>query len=184
MEIELWKHITDYEGIYEISNCGRVRKVLKDGRFKFMKTHKNKWGYERVAISGNKQRHYVLHKLVAIEFVLNPQNKPQVNHIDGDKSNNKSSNLEWVTPKENTRHAFKTGLCKSGKDHHLYGKKGRNHPTSKTILRIDNKGNEKIYNSLLEASKHEGVSVSTICLIAQGKTKRSRSGLSFKYGNI
>lgn len=73
-------------------------------------------------------RTYLVHRIVAEVFVPNPQNKSYVNHKDGNKLNNCASNLEWVTLKENSQHAVETGLIKTGKDSHMYGRTGKNHP--------------------------------------------------------
>ena len=110
---EIWRDISLYNGDYQISNLGRLKsfkrcmvKILKpsfNGNYFFVYLHRN----------GEAKMHYV-HILVAQTFVPNPDNKPFVNHIDGNKLNNYAENLEWVTPSENARHAFETGLNKSG----------------------------------------------------------------------
>lgn len=89
--------------------------VTKDGRVYNKKTHRFQKqnltvnGYYTVSIRG-KRRH--VHRLVALCHIPNPDNLPQVNHIDGNKTNNNVNNLEWVTPQENINHAIRTGLCK------------------------------------------------------------------------
>lgn len=97
---------------YHINNEGVVMNI-KTGRV--LKTDLNNCGYRRVTFwSENQERIRVfVHKLVAIHFIDNPDNKDMVNHIDGNKLNNHYSNLEWCTCSENTIHAFKTGLRKS-----------------------------------------------------------------------
>lgn len=93
------------------------RHVIQQGKF---------WtGYKKVSINNasGKRDTLSVHRLVAKAFVPNPENKPQVNHIDGNKENNNASNLEWVTHGENSRHAVKLGLQK--------GKPGESHPLSK-----------------------------------------------------
>ena len=119
---EIWKPIKGYEGVYEISNLGKVKRLsakvnsrngsLRNEREKILKKAINKFGYEYVCltINGNQQKKKV-HRLVAEAFIDNPQNKPQVNHINGIKSDNKSENLEWCNNQENMKHAFKIGLC-------------------------------------------------------------------------
>ena len=83
---------------------------------KEIKGKRDKDGYKTISIStGERGRRITrrVSRLVAIAFIPNPENKPFVNHIDGDKTNDHVSNLEWVTAKENTQHAWKVGLCKA-----------------------------------------------------------------------
>lgn len=99
---EIWKDIKDYEGIYQVSNLGRVKRVETD---RVLKGCKNRAGYLRVRLSKNKiVFNKRIHRLVAESFISNSENKSQVNHIDEDKTNNKVSNLEWVTNRENANH--------------------------------------------------------------------------------
>ena len=88
---------------------------LRKGRI--LKQPLNSYGYPCVTIKllDGSQKYVAVHKLIAITFIPNPENKPQINHIDGNKLNNAVSNLEWCTVKENINHAYKTGLNKAGK---------------------------------------------------------------------
>jgi len=97
---EIWKLVTGYEGLYEVSNLGRVKSVkFKKHRLKTL--YKNKKGYLYTYLYKNGVREYWrVHRLVATVFIPNPENKPTVNHIDEDKLNNKVSNLEWATYSE------------------------------------------------------------------------------------
>lgn len=99
---EVWKYIKGYEGLYQVSSWGRVKRV-NTGRI--LKTIIGKDGYIQINLCKHGiQTRYKVHRLVAQAFIPNPQNKPQVNHIDEDKENNHVENLEWVTNQENMLH--------------------------------------------------------------------------------
>ena len=108
---EIWKPISGYDGLYEVSNIGNVRSIKKGI---ILKPATNKFGYQIVGLSKNgKRKEGKVHRLVAKAFIDNPDNKKQVNHKDGNKKNNSVDNLEWVTNQENVIHAFKTGVRKT-----------------------------------------------------------------------
>lgn len=114
MSKEIWQDIKGYEKLYQISNLGRVRSLIKKHP-KIIKQH-NIGVYKRIGLSKNKQKkNYLVHKLVAETFIPNPENLPCVNHKDGNKENNNVNNLEWCTYQYNNRHARKTGLNKGNK---------------------------------------------------------------------
>ena len=124
MNKEVWATIPGYENFYEVSNFGRVRsldrciftkKCLKRKiRGKVLKSIKNNHGYYQVSLNDviGRTRVKMIHKLVITRFIPNKKDLPQANHIDGDKSNNNATNLEWCTQSENMKHAYKTGLQK------------------------------------------------------------------------
>lgn len=126
---EEWKDIPEYEGKYQISNLGRVKSLPRiiDSQFKGkpikrkvfereLRKSKNRFGYEYVCLSKNgKTKKYRIHRLVGELFIPNPMNKPQINHIDGNKQNNRIDNLEWCNNSENMQHAVKMGLWRNPK---------------------------------------------------------------------
>lgn len=114
---EQWKEIKGNREIYEISNLGNIKTKDREGaRGKYIKGHilsqrDNSNGYLRCDINiEGKTKSYLVHRLVAEKFIPNPDDKPFVNHIDGNKHNNSIDNLEWCTRSENEKHAWKTGL--------------------------------------------------------------------------
>jgi hypothetical protein len=110
---EIWKAVAECNGEYYISSQGKF-KSYKFGRERILKHGYDKDGYAVVGICRNgKSKNYFVHRLVALAFISNTENKPEVNHIDGDKLNNHSSNLEWNTSKENIKHAWDSGLFES-----------------------------------------------------------------------
>lgn len=115
---EIWKDVVGYEGLYLISNMGNVKSIglrtysdhkkLYNKRKIILKQRRPRNGYPSVNLSNNKKKMtYMVHRLVAIAFIPNPDNKPQVNHIHGIKADNRASELEWVTRMENTQHYIK-----------------------------------------------------------------------------
>lgn len=168
------KDIPNYEGLYAISLDGIVfskpRNHWKGG---WIKPCVDKYGYQKIDLHKgiNHIKRYFIHRLVAQTYIPNPENKPQVNHIDGDKQNNHVSNLEWCTASENQKHAVRTGL--------LIQRKGGNSPCAKKII---NTTTSEIFLSITDAAKISGISRTAIgnCLKLTTKTA---GGFKWEYYN-
>lgn len=144
---EIWKDIKNYEGLYQVSTLGNVRsKYGKNGKilmtnYRVIKNIKGQRGYLKVILKNNPMgENKNIHRLVAESFIPNPKNLPQVNHINGIKTDNRVENLEWVSAKENIHHAVKIGLIKSHKI------KMKNPNTGETLIFDTRKDIEKYFN--------------------------------------
>lgn len=136
MKEEIWKDIQGYEQFYQISNFGNVKSlrhnlIMKLGKAEYLIATLCKYG---------KSKSFMVHRMTATAFIPNPENKPCINHLDGNKYNNKISNLEWVTYKENMKHAYDIGLY-NGRDASC----GNRRLTSKQVLKI-----RKLYTNKTE----------------------------------
>lgn len=163
---EAWKDIEGCGGSYRISNLGRVKtlpRVVYRGNFMSRQIIKEKIltpeitnrGYYRITFQKNKIKvHISVHRLVGLHFVTNPENKPQINHKDGNKANNYYKNLEWCTSMENVQHSYDTGLN--------VAKKGFDNPKSMPVLRLSEDGELQNYGSLCELSRIENVSRTSV----------------------
>lgn len=146
--MEVWKQIKGYEGLYEVSNTGRVKSVARvvntsDNRAlpikeKILTLHASKCDkkhprpmFHVELWKNNKREVPFIHRLVAQAFIPNPDNKPQINHIDGDRRNNNVENLEWCTNGENVKHAYANGLIVSANKKAV---RGVNVVTGKVVL--------------------------------------------------
>lgn len=106
MDEEKWIGIKDYSDLYKVSNLGRIKRI-KTGRI--LKNISNVEGYLTINLfKDGKGTNLRVHRLVAQAFIENPENKPEINHIDEDKANNSTSNLEWATRAENNKHGTRT----------------------------------------------------------------------------
>ena len=112
---EEWMPVVGYEGLYEVSNHGRVRSLKRNttsGKILRGSARKNNGYVSLVLFKCGKGQGKLVHRLVAEAFISNPECKPDVNHIDGNKQNNRAENLVWCTPSENQQHSLTIGLRK------------------------------------------------------------------------
>lgn len=110
---EEWKPIAEYNGLYFVSDLGRIKSMYK-GKEKLLKQHTGTTGYKKVSLYYNKhKKDFKVHRLVALHFVPNKNNFPVINHKDGNKLNNSADNLEWCSHSYNVKHAYNIGLKKS-----------------------------------------------------------------------
>ena len=123
--MEQWKDIEGYEWLYQVSNQGNVKSFKRNNEWFILNPSKDKDWYLHIFLYGNLKKNFSIHRLVALSFIPNLENKPQVNHIDWDKNNNNILNLEWATSKENINHSWSYWLSKISSNHHFY----TNHPS-------------------------------------------------------
>ena len=164
---EIWKPIKGYENLYEVSNTGKVKslKYRKKYEQKEIAINLRKDGYLQVQL--NKQGHqkiYLVHRLVAQAFLDNPDNKPYINHLDCDPSNNNVNNLEWCTQSENMQYASKLGRIKS----------------SSIIATNLKTGEEKFYINACEAEKDLKITRQAIYSVLKNQYKQMK-GYTFRY---
>ncbi len=116
LEGEVWRDVLGYEGYYQVSNMGRIKSLSRStyhfkNKERLFKMNPEKDGGIRVFLSKDlKNTRFQLHRLVAFAFIPNPKNLPFINHISGNRADNRVENLEWVTPSENILHAYRIGL--------------------------------------------------------------------------
>lgn len=157
--MEIWKDVVGYEFIYQVSNLGNV-KSLKFWKERILRWWRDRDWYLSVSLSKNSvERMFIIHRLVAFYFISNPENKPQVNHKNWIKTDNKVENLEWCTNLENQQHAWRTWLKKVENNHFIIKnpnkwKFWKDHPKSKKVYQYSLSWEFiKQWNSIVDASK-------------------------------
>lgn len=162
---EIWRDAPGYHGRYQVSNRGEVRNTRTGKPLKPLDAGK---GYVRVALydADASCRYILVHRLVALAFIPNPENKPQVNHKDGNHANNRVENLEWVTLSENQRHRFDVLL--------------KTQTSGKPVICIDT-GEE--YPTATAAAKALGLDRPAVTMCCLGKRKTTKN-LKFIFKEI
>lgn len=185
---EVWRQIKGYEGAYEISSLGRV-KSLKSDKPLIMKPKVESNGYLRISLYNNKKGHSVsVHKLVAEAFLGRRPDGMQVNHIDGDKTNNKVDNLEYCTCSENIKHAYDAGLKEKCREHGSSmfkmneGKlKAYRNRISKAVVSIcEATGEEREHKSVNAAARETLSDIANVSRVLKGDYRQT-NGYRFKY---
>lgn len=167
---EIWKAVPEFEGFYEVSNIGRVRsisRIVRSGRGYrinpsiILKPALGQWGYEQVCLRKNGKKYTKrVNRLVAQTFIPNPDNLPQVNHIDGHKTNNHVDNLEWCDSSQNMIHCHRNGMSDWN-----------------TNVRIVETGEE--FRSISECAEHIGGHIQLIIACLNGRRK-THKGFHFE----
>lgn len=183
MEQEIWKDVVGYEGYYQVSNLGRVQCLKKSVRGKVSErstpkvmtpAFNNVTGYYAVGFGEwgiFKHMPFSVHRLVALHFIDNPDNLPEVNHEDGDKSNNTATNLKWASREQNIQHGFKHGLIKTPRGVDAVHAK----LSEATVMQI--------FNSPAgprQLSLDIGIPYSTVASIKNGASWNHLTGMPFK----
>lgn len=189
---EEWRDIPQYEGLYQVSNQGQIRSIDRIVR-RNGETTKNlrgfillplyqKSGYMFVFLSKNgKAKRIAIHRAVALAFIPNPENKPEVNHINEDKTDNRVENLEWATIKENRNYGTRIarGIAnrnQTGEKNGMFGKRGSLNPNSKKVLQYDLSGQFiREYDSVKMAAEMTHSNASLIARVANGYLKQTNS---------
>ena len=212
IENEVWKDIDDYEGLYQVSNLGRIKRIYPYEHL--ISNSKNSKGYYTVGLTKNNiRKNKMVHRLVAKAFILNPDNKKEVDHININRTDNRVENLKWVTHKENCNNPISKinySNTRKGKTVYVYTNeqrkavsermKGFKHSeNSKLLMSYNRKGSKnsralkviqyslnnefiKEWEYIKQASEELGVCYSSIINCCKGKRKTA-GGFIWKYQN-
>ena len=164
---EVWRDVAGYEGLYQVSNLGRVKSFKLDKNGRLMKGKHDKDGYIEISLRDENHitKYYRVHRIVAIAFIPNPKNLPKINHLDGDVQNNYVENLEWCDDSRNNhyRHVLNP-LLFTGESH------PHNKYTNEQVL--------KVYN-LAWGGKYSHKEIAKICNVTPSDVHNIRYGISW-----
>lgn len=204
---EIFKDVVGYEGLYEVSNLGNVIRInyRNTGKRKLIKPHKNKNGYVQIHLWKNEKRQmFYVHRLVAEAFILNPENKPFIDHINTIRDDNMVENLKWCTRLENNNNPLtkekvlshlqnenhpmlgkhhtegtkkNMSISQSGEKNHMYGKIGEKHHNSKPILQYSKDGTFiREWASMADVQRELGISEGDISNVCARKPNHKTAG--------
>lgn len=185
--MEIWKDVPDYEGLYKASNYGNIKRCYKT----YFCGHNTKrvleeqeikgdiirGGYKRIVLcKDGKNKKFMVHRLVAQMFIPNPENKPFIDHIDGNPLNNRVENLRWVTHTENMNNPItlkRKSVAAMG--NHMKGRFGALHHNSKKVKCIET---GSVYGGIAEAERKTGIT--HISIVCRG-TRKTAGGYHWQY---
>ena len=176
--MEIWKDVPGYIGLYKVSNHGRVKSVKKQLVLKICGFGNR---YKTVALCNGMRKTFRLHRLVAAAFIPNPDNKPCVDHIDGDRTNNHADNLRWVTTKENCNNPITKSRLNKKIGEYMVGRLGGLHQRAKQIAMYSICGDLiKTFLSVKDAQRETGLNDSNIVKCCKG-IKKTCGGYIWAY---
>ena len=171
--MEMWKDIQDYEGLYQISNLGNVRSIKRG----IVTGDVIKGGYRRIPLyKDGKHKRFMIHKLVAKAFVENIDNKPEIDHIDGNPLNNMATNLRWCSHRENLNNPITRQRKRiAAQGNYMTGRFGALHHNSKRVKCIET---NFVYGGIAEAERITGIRhISNVCCGA----RKTAGGYHWQY---